>query len=156
MKASFVKTKNNFNFSDVINTQNFNDSSRSNDFILTENIYAAYINYTIKIKKWDLQAGLRAEQTETNGLLSSTNIQTDKKVKRKYLDLFPSFGASYQVNANNGLNLNYSRRIQRPGLQQPEFFAFGGIYDFLDGFEMPLDFLEAGLQITRVIKGCTC
>lgn len=117
IKTSFVQTENKFEFSDVIANQNVIDQNRSNEFALTENINAAYINYKRKIKKWDMQLGLRGEQTNTRGLLSSTNTQTDRDVKRNYLNLFPSFGISYGINQTNSINLNYSRRINRPGYQ---------------------------------------
>ncbi|MBY0479141.1 MAG: TonB-dependent receptor family protein [Chitinophagaceae bacterium] len=117
IKTSLVNTANAFDFADVINAQTIRDNNRSNDFALTENINAAYINYKQKIKKWDLQLGLRAEQTNTRGRLSSTNSISDRDVKRNYLNFFPSFGLSYQVNQKNSMNLNYSSRINRPGYQ---------------------------------------
>ncbi len=117
VKASFVNTKNNFNFSDVLNDKTITDSSRSNNFELTENIYAAYTNYAIQLKKWNIQAGVRAEQTNTNGILKSTVAQADKNIKRSYLNFFPSAGVSYHLNDKNGFNVNYSRRIERPGYQ---------------------------------------
>lgn len=117
IKTSIVKTANSFDFSDVIGNQSNIDNSRSNDFVLTENINAAYVNYKRQLKKWNLQLGLRAEQTNTRGVLSSVTAVTDGDVKRNYLNWFPDFGASYAINQNNSVNMNYSRRINRPGYQ---------------------------------------
>jgi iron complex outermembrane recepter protein len=117
IKSSLVATTNHFNFADVINNEVIIDNNRSNDFKLTENINAAYINYKRSIKKWELQLGIRAEQTNTRGMLSNVNNIADRDVKRNYLNWFPSFGASYQLNQSNSMNINYSRRINRPGYQ---------------------------------------
>lgn len=117
IKTSFVKTANAFDFSDVINNRAFIDNNRSNDFTLTENINAAYINYKRTLKKWNIQLGMRAEQTNTRGVLSGVTNNADRDVKRHYLNWFPSFGTSYTINSRNGINLNYSRRINRPGYQ---------------------------------------
>ncbi len=130
IKASFVTTNNGFDFSNVINQQNIIDSNRSNKFTLTENIYAAYINYQRKINKWDVQAGLRAEQTNTKATLAGASTLADKEIKRTYTNFFPSLGVSYQLNTNNSLNMNYSRRIDRPG------------YPSLNPFESKIDELS--------------
>ena len=116
-KASFVTTNNGFDFFNVINRQSTIDSNRTNKFALTENIYAAYISYQKKVRNWDIQAGLRTEQTNTTGTLAGASTLADKQVKRTYTDFFPSLGVSYQVNTDNSLNVNYSRRINRPGYQ---------------------------------------
>jgi len=117
VKASFVTTDNGFDFFNVRNLQNRIDSNRSNKFTLTENIYAAYISYQKKINKLDVQAGFRAEQTNTKGTLAGASTLSDNEVKRTYTDFFPSLGVSYQLNTNNSFNMNYSRRINRPGYQ---------------------------------------
>lgn len=117
VKASFVTTNNGFDFFNVTNLQNTIDSNRSNKFTLTENIYAAYISYQKKINKLDVQAGFRAEQTNTKGTLAGASTLSDNEVKRTYTDFFPSLGVSYQLNTNNSFNMNYSRRINRPGYQ---------------------------------------
>ncbi len=43
------------------------DEGKTNHFIYKENINAAYINYNRQIKKWGVQAGLRAENTNAHG-----------------------------------------------------------------------------------------
>ncbi|HTL09010.1 MAG TPA: TonB-dependent receptor, partial [Chitinophagaceae bacterium] len=116
-KLSFVTTHNNFQFSQLINGSYQVDNGRSNSFALTENIYAAYLAFQRKLKKWDVQAGLRMENTYTDGRLEAVVTQADNRVKRNYTDLFPSLAVAYTLNKNNSLNLNYSRRINRPGYQ---------------------------------------
>jgi hypothetical protein len=117
LKASQVNTENIFDFYEVKDgTQSLN-RDRSNTFDYTELITAAYINYKYQWKKWKFQGGLRAEQTNSKGDLQSFTTNANKVVKREYLNLFPSAGATYQLNRNNSTALIYSRRIQRPNYQ---------------------------------------
>ena len=121
LKTSFVTTKNSFDF--------FNDDpggipikqlSQSNSFTYSENVNAAYVNYQRQLNSsWSIQTGLRAEQTNSNGTLTRADgiIQTDNKVKRNYLDLFPSAAVTWNMNPKHNLNLTYSRRIDRPTYQ---------------------------------------
>lgn len=113
-KSSYVKTDNTFHFYDVSDTGEQFNESRSNIFNYKENINAAYVNYNQTFDKISLQLGVRAEQTNSEGDLSSTQDLADSNVKRNYLDFFPSGGITYNVNANNKLGLLYSRRVERP------------------------------------------
>lgn len=114
LKSSYVKTDNTFRFYDVTNNSEQFNESRSNIFNYKENINAAYINYNQTFDKISLQLGLRAEQTNSEGNLSSVQDLTDSNVKRNYLDFFPSGGITYNANTNNKLGLLYSRRVERP------------------------------------------
>lgn len=126
-KVSVVKTNNTFNFYDVIDNQDIFNTNRSNNFIYTENINAAYFNYTRSIKKVNFQLGLRAEQTISEGNLTSIQANNEAQVKRNYVNLFPSGGITFDKNQNNSFALNYSRRIERP------------TYQSLNPFEWQLD-----------------
>lgn len=121
IKTSFVNTKNTFDFyNDDAEGNPIFQQSRSNDFDYTENVNAAYLNYNTALgKKWNLQAGVRAEQTNSDGKLTRKDgvNQNDDQVKRHYLDLFPSAAISWNINDKNALNLSYSRRIDRPSYQ---------------------------------------
>ncbi len=87
------------------------DPSQSNRFKYTENNQAVYINGDKKInEKWNLQMGLRLENTQTNGLSETMNQEN----VNNYLKLFPTFYASYKKNQNNTFSLNYGKRINRP------------------------------------------
>jgi outer membrane receptor protein involved in Fe transport len=114
-KFSLVKTDNDFNFYDVANNIRTIDLSRSNLFSYRENVSAAYFSYKRKAGKWDFQAGLRAENTVSQGKLTST--QSKDPVNRDYLDFFPSAGITYNANPKNAFGLTYSRRIDRPNYQ---------------------------------------
>ncbi|WP_286967663.1 TonB-dependent receptor domain-containing protein [Flavobacterium sp. UBA4854] len=87
------------------------DPSQSNRFKYTENNQAVYINGDKKInEKWNLQMGLRLENTQTNGFSETMNQEN----VNDYLKLFPTFYTSYKKNDNNTFSLNYGKRINRP------------------------------------------
>lgn len=123
-RISYVKTENTFNFFDVINGGNIFNSQQSNSFNYTEQINAGFFNYNKKWKKWNVQVGLRVEQTISEGELVSTQQNENEVVKRNYTNYFPSGGLTYQVNQKNSLALTYSRRIQRPSYQSLNPFQF--------------------------------
>lgn len=119
-KFSYVKTDNTFDFFTDANGSPVKVLSRSNSFSYKENVNAAYVNYQRQFNpKWSLQAGLRAEQTNSEGILTRADgfVQDDNNVKRNYFDLFPSAALTWTVNKKNTLNLTYSRRIDRPTYQ---------------------------------------
>lgn len=87
------------------------DPNQSNRFKYTENNQAIYINGDKKInEKWNLQMGLRIENTQTSGFSETLNQEN----VNDYLKLFPTFYASYKKNENNSFSLNYGKRINRP------------------------------------------
>jgi iron complex outermembrane receptor protein len=114
MKSSYVKTDNEMVLYTIINGSEAYDSSRSNHFIYNENINAAYINIAHQYKKIEFQAGLRAEQTRTNGKV----VTTGQTFSRKYIYFFPSAFFNYKVNQNYTMSLSYSKRIDRPDYRQ--------------------------------------
>ncbi|UEG49548.1 TonB-dependent receptor family protein [Ferruginibacter lapsinanis] len=119
-KASYVITQNAFDFYNVSGGNDTKVLEKSNKFKFKENINAVYVSYQRQLNdKIDLQAGLRAEQTNSNGILTRADgvYQSDNDVKRSYLDLFPSASLSYKLNNKNSFSLAYSRRIDRPSYQ---------------------------------------
>lgn len=120
-KFSYVVTRNTFDFfTDTALNKPVKVLDRSNSFKYTENVNAAYVNYQQQLNaKWSLQAGLRMEQTNSEGILTRADgvDQNDNRVKRSYLNLFPSAALTWSVNQKHTLNLTYSRRIDRPTYQ---------------------------------------
>ena len=114
-KYSNIKTKNIFDFYNVISGSNNLDSARSNKFNYTENINAAYINYSGPLgKKWAIRAGVRMENTISEGDLISIFPALNSNVKRNYVDFFPSAALTHSPDEKNTFGLSYSRRIDRP------------------------------------------
>ena len=116
-KIAKVNTVNDFDFFNRENGNDNLDNSRSNEFNYDEIVTAAYINFNKKIKKFNFQFGLRAENTNSKGTLTSTQASNNDIVERNYTDFFPSAGITFQPNQTNSLALNYSTRIQRPNYQ---------------------------------------
>ncbi len=114
LKSSLVKTDNDIQFFDVLPAGEQLDTKRSNHFIYSENVNAAYVNYAKEFKKTDFQAGLRLEHTVTHG----EQVTTGEKFSRNYAYLFPSVFANHKFNKNNQLSVSYSRRIDRPNYRQ--------------------------------------
>lgn len=121
-KVARVTTDNTFDFFNVAENGNpIKDVTRSNQFVYTEQVNAAYLNLNTPLSsKVSLQAGLRMEQTQSVADLRRDPSQPKKpndKVERDYTDLFPSAALTFNINAKNALNLTYSRRIDRPSYQ---------------------------------------
>lgn len=95
------------------------DPTQSNDFLYRENINAGYLNVSKKQGRFDFNAGLRAEQTVVSGETMGARV-----LDRNYLQWFPSASAMYHVDKHFGLQGSYSRRVNRPGFQQQNPFAF--------------------------------
>ena len=124
VKGSQVLTDNSFRFFDVVDNEQFLNSTRSNQFDYDEKIYAAYIKYNTGFGSWKLQGGLRIEHTDSQGDLTANTNNEDTSVSRTYTNLFPSAGVTYQLNRINMLAVTYSRRIQRPNYQVLNPFEF--------------------------------
>lgn len=90
------------------------DPTFSDQFILTENVFAGYLQWSGRWKIFDLSAGLRAEQTYITGDSKSA----DTTFTRDFLNLFPSAAIKYSLQEGNDIQLSYSRRINRPREQQ--------------------------------------
>lgn len=123
-KLALVNTDNNYEFFRVLDNGPVLDIDVSNRFNYSENVNAGYINWNRQWAKVGLQLGVRMEQTNSKGELTSYKPIDDEVVKRHYLDFFPSGGITYQLNDKNSLRLNYSRRIDRPSYQDLNPFEF--------------------------------
>ena len=115
-KYSLVATKNQFEVSDVLDTETVVDSTRSNLFDYDETVYAGYVSYSTPLgKKWNLIAGLRAEQTISKGTLTPYDPSlAEPPVEQNYLNWFPNAGLTYNYKPTHSFSLNYGRRINRP------------------------------------------
>lgn len=91
------------------------DPSRSNHFVFTEWINAAYFIYSTSF--WDklkLQAGVRGEIANTTSDLKSAG----EIHKRNYYNLFPTLHLRYDITKEHSLQVSYSRRVSRPNIWQ--------------------------------------
>jgi len=89
---------------------------------------AAYVTYSQQLKNLSYQLGLRAESSNYNGEM----INTGQKFANEFpISLFPSLYFSYKLGPKQDLQLNYSRKINRPG-----FFQLLPFVDFSDSLNL--------------------
>ncbi|OJW83014.1 MAG: hypothetical protein BGO69_03825 [Bacteroidetes bacterium 46-16] len=109
-KASFTENSSDNHFAAYNGSIYANDPLRSNTFEYTEYVQSLYGSIEKSFNKLSMQAGLRAEHTRSKGYSPTLAIANNYK----YLKLFPSLFFQYSFNEDNELNLNFTRRIQRP------------------------------------------
>jgi outer membrane receptor protein involved in Fe transport len=91
-----------------------------------DRVYAAYATYSNRIKNFGYQLGLRAESSDNQGILNGK-----ERFEMEFpISLFPSVFLSQKLSDNDDLQLNYSRRINRPGFWQ--LFPFTDYTDSLN------------------------
>jgi hypothetical protein len=129
-KVSNVKSDNELIADSLSNNSWQKDEGRTNHFIYDEDIYAAYMSLSKTFKKTSVQAGVRAEQTNSTG----NSVTLNKTVKRNYLDFFPTLFISHEMDNKNQLNFSYTKRISRPGYQSLNpFVMYIDPYTYFEG-----------------------
>ncbi len=130
LKYSNVTSNNDLTFGPFVNGQYTSDPQISNDFIYTENVNAAYLNYEGKADKLSLEAGLRVEQTNSKG----HSVTLNETVNSNYTNLFPHVLLTYAKDDKNEFSLDYNRGIQRPEYEKLNpFLNYVDLYDFTEG-----------------------
>ncbi|MEG0925869.1 outer membrane beta-barrel family protein [Chryseobacterium sp.] len=120
-KYSQSVTNNNIRYDTLsVNNQFVFDATRSNLFIYKEKIMAGYLAYRQRFEKLQINAGIRAENTQS---ISNAAV-VGSVISRNYLEWLPSFSASYSFNKSNELSFSYSRKITRPVFSQLNPFRF--------------------------------
>lgn len=99
-------------------------NSISANYSFTDKVYAAYGTYSIKTDKWSYQLGLRAESSNYNGKIAGkdSSFLVDFPIS-----LFPSLFITNKLTDKQDLQLNFSRRINRPN-----FFQLMPFVDYTD------------------------
>jgi len=155
-------TKNFNNTNQLVNTPGGIDFVGNSDFDFQRNIYSAYINYAKTMNKFTMQLGARFESFQVDGLFnrytddSFTTLADSQEVDQDLFNVYPSAFFTYSPSEKNQWQLSYSRRIDRPGIQQvnpirqwatPLVVSVGNanlVPQFTNSFE---------LNYTRQIKG---
>src|SRR4030095_9886067 len=110
----------------------------SSNYNYTDEVYAAYGTYSSRVKEnFGYQVGLRVEGSDYKGTVhSSVQISgfykdTAATYKTNYpINFFPSVFLSQKLKSNQELQLNYTRRINRPNFFQ--LFPFTDYSDSLN------------------------
>ncbi len=95
----------------------------SSNYSFTEMINAAYFNYQSKWRKVGYQAGLRFEQSSfvgdpRNDSLTKFSYNYPGTGKNIWKSLFPAVYFSRKYAKDQEVQLNYSRKVNRPGFMQ--------------------------------------
>jgi outer membrane receptor protein involved in Fe transport len=98
--------------------------SISANYMYTDKVYAAYGTYGFKTKNWSYQFGLRAESSDYNGKVAGKDSTFNVNFP---ISLFPSIFITNKISDKEDIQLNYSRRINRPN-----FFQLMPFIDFTD------------------------
>ena len=87
----------------------------SNNFEYTDYVYAGYVTFSQKVKdKFSYQLGLRAESSSYEGV----QLGKSKYTNEFPLSFFPSVFLTKSIGDKQDIQLNYSRRINRPNFFQ--------------------------------------
>lgn len=89
------------------------DVPGSDDYRYSEELLMFYASVEKSIGQTSIKSGLRGEQTEAAGVSKVSG----QSIRRKYFGWFPSLFISHSINSEkgSGININYSRRVRRPG-----------------------------------------
>ncbi len=90
------------------------DTARSDRFNNQQYILSAYNSWLYSTGKWELRAGLRAEQTFTVIDFISSAI----RVNQHYFNLLPSVIVNRKLTDNSSLRLDFTQRLKRPGINR--------------------------------------
>jgi hypothetical protein len=129
-KYSKVTSNNDLTFGPLVNGSYTSDPNFTNHFLYTENVNAAYVNYSNKFDKTSLEVGVRAEQTIAKG----NSVTLNQIVNSNYTNLFPHLLLTYTKDDKNEYTLDFSRGITRPGYEVLNpFLYYTDLYDYRSG-----------------------
>lgn len=139
-------TNNSFQYSDSTGTaQNISEMTlnekASSRYKYKDEVFAAYGTFSSKIgENFSYQLGLRAESSNYNGTNYNIAGTTATPFNVKYpISLFPSAYLTYTIAQGQDIQLNYSRKINRPS-----FFQLLPVYNFSDPYNVSVG--NAGLK----------
>jgi outer membrane receptor protein involved in Fe transport len=99
---------------DTVVNQFVKSELKSSHFRYLEQIHAVYGQYSNTIKKFGYQVGLRLEAALVKGELLDSNAVN----KQQYYTPFPTLNMNYKLKKDQEVSLGYSRRVNRPGVQE--------------------------------------
>ena len=127
MQRSFSKQQ---TFSDSTGSGNFNPYiDQTNNYNITNLTNAAYVNYSSKILGINYMAGMRFEESYYRGNITNKDISfsymyPDAKGNKLQYCLFPAIYFSKKFAHNQEIQINFSRKINRPNFFQLMPFQF--------------------------------
>ncbi|WP_317173114.1 outer membrane beta-barrel family protein [Flavobacterium soyangense] len=107
LESRIENTRNNFQ----------KDNSYDSDFAYDRDIYSAYATFSKQWGKWSAQAGTRFEKYNAKALFKKAN-ENNATFEDNLLTLYPSGFLNYSPSEKNSFNLSFSRRVDRPSINQ--------------------------------------
>ena len=122
-----VDNRNDFYFISASGVATYNPLSSVN-YNSTDKVYAAYTTFTNQVKNFGYQLGLRLESSNYDGHLPDKGQDFNIKFP---VSLFPSVFLSNKMKNDQELQLNYTRKINRPN-----FFQLYPFTDYSDSLNI--------------------
>lgn len=111
VKTSHTKTTNDAGYITLISNDSYHQGEANDSYEYKENLQATYISGRGKIvDKWEIKMGLRLENFQRRIF----SVLTQEKHKYNSTKLFPSMYLTYNLGDDRTLNVNYTRRVNRP------------------------------------------
>ncbi|MCS3736038.1 TonB-dependent receptor domain-containing protein [Mucilaginibacter dorajii] len=90
------------------------DATLSNQYSNTQNVFSAYNSYQVNLKSWNINAGVRVEETVIRANFISTNTTADQN----YFNVLPAVSVGKNLSDQTSVNFGFSERIRRPGINR--------------------------------------
>jgi outer membrane receptor protein involved in Fe transport len=145
VRAAFRNfTSFNDNYAQGTSGQYYLVSGLSNNYKFNDALYAAYTTFAQQFKKFNYQLGLRVESSEYKGNL----ISKSQHFSTQYpFSLFPSAFATYKLDDKQDLQLNYSRKVNRPN-----FFQLIPFIDYSDSLNLSVGNPKLVPEFTNLLE----
>ena len=114
-EARLTRTENNYV------TGNPSSTFTISNYDYDVDIYSAYATFGQKFEKFSYQVGARFESYKVKANFKSNDVDPDQRLKNfedDYMTVYPSAYLTYNLNEKNMFQLSYSRRVDRPSLEQ--------------------------------------
>ncbi len=146
-----VTAHNNLDFGEMVGNVYHPDPKFTNHFDYTETInYGAIIYNKTFGKKLTMEAGLRLEQTISDGTSSTSTTAGDND----YTDIFPDINFTGTVNKDNLLHLSYAKHIYRPIYTDLNpFIAYQDQYSYYMGNPYLKPVYLSSVELEHIYKG---
>ncbi|HEY5686713.1 MAG TPA: outer membrane beta-barrel family protein [Yeosuana sp.] len=110
----------NENQDNVINNGDEYILTPSTYFTYNRDIYSAYATYSKSFEKWTVQVGARAEtlSEDANAIKTYESSKEETPFENDYFQIYPSAFFTFSPNEKNSYQASFSRRVDRPGLEQ--------------------------------------
>ena len=89
-------------------------TSDAQNYKAHEYIHAAYVLGKLDVERWEVNAGVRAEQTNQGFTLKNPVPGVIRDTSEHYTDVLPSLMAKYKIKPGMNLRFSYYKSISRP------------------------------------------